>query len=188
MSAYGKGAAIGGLGALLAAVFYLLQAGDRPNTTEPAAGTAPGARTQAEVQVGPFSFVQTRDGAPAWTLTARAGRIFEKAQRADMKEVAATIRAARGWTLTLTGDTGRFDMTTKDFSLASDKTVHVRSNDGYTMQVASPLTWSDDSGTIAAMGPVRLTGPRLEMNGQTLLVRVDAQEVTVSGHVQARVY
>jgi LPS export ABC transporter protein LptC len=188
MLRYGKRAVIGGLGALLAALFYLLQTGNQPSTTERAAGAVSEASTQAAVQVGPFSFVQTRDSAPAWTLTAREGRIFEKAQRADMKEVAATIRSARGWTLTLEADAGRFDMATKNFSLTSDETVRVQSNDGYTMRVASPLTWSDDSGTIAATGPVRLNGPRFEMNGQALSVRVDTQEVTVSGHVQARVY
>jgi LPS export ABC transporter protein LptC len=188
MPRYGKRAAIGGLGTLLAALFYLLQAGNQMETTERAAGAASEAGTQAEVQVGPFSFVQTRDGAPAWTLTAREGRIFEKSQRADMKEVAATLRSARGWTLTLESDAGRFDMATKNFSLTSDETVQVQSNDGYTMQVASPLTWSDDSRTIAATGPVRLNGTRFEVNGQALSVRVDTQEVTVSGHVQARVY
>lgn len=177
---------IGGVSALLAVLFYLLQPDTTPAPSVRMSG--PSAVSQAEVRLGPFSFVQTRDGAPAWKLTARQGRVFEKEQRADMRGVSATIHSARGWTLTLEGDAGVFDLATKNFSLTREKPMYIQTHDGYTLRVSSALTWLNGPGTIVATGPVRLQGPQIEINGQRLTVLVDAQEVTVSGDVQARVY
>ncbi len=175
-----------GVGILLAILFYLRPSNSKSVVPSGASVIPPPTGSQAEVQLGPFSFSQTDDGVPSVEITARQGRVFEKTQRADIKGVAATIRSQRGWMLKLVGDTGIFDMTTQDFSLTSSEPVRIQSNDGYTMRVAA-LTWLNDSGTIVATGPVLLHSPQVEIQGQALEVVVDAQEVTVSGDVEARI-
>ncbi len=145
------------------------------------------AREGNKARVGPFSFVQTRDGAREWTLSARRGRT-EDGQHAVLEDVAVEMVPSAGWPIALRADVGTLDLTTRNFSVKTARApIAVAFGNGYTLETPA-LHWNDPSHLLIAERPIRVLGPAIRITGEALTVDARAQKAVVSGAVEAVLY
>jgi len=139
----------------------------------------------ADVGISRFSFVQTHDGRPEWALRAEHAEMFEKQQKATLRDVKVTIHSRNGWPLKLEGDEGIIDTAKKDFSLVKKTTLmEIVLENGYVIKT-SGLMWTNKSRALATEGYATLSGPHIEVEGAELRWLLDQQELVVSGDVKA---
>lgn len=147
-----------------------------------------GGAGEAEVTIKKLSFVQTETDRLSWTLDAVGADLSEKGQKALLKDVSVTIPYGDAQTLYLTGDEGTVDTEKKEFSLwKKTGLMTVQFENGYTLQT-SGLEWHEAQREIVSQGEALITGSRIEINGNSLRISVDMQEMTVIGNVKALVY
>lgn len=143
---------------------------------------------KADVKIGRFSLVQSRDGMKSWELKADRAEIFEKDKKALLEKVAVTMQTPEGLHLSMEGDSGSIDTEKKDFRLQNETDpMVVQLSNCYTVK-ASALSWLNDQKVMIAEGPAHISGPQVEIDGSELRIAAETQEVTISGHVQALVY
>jgi LPS export ABC transporter protein LptC len=140
---------------------------------------------KADIGISRFSFVQTHEGRPEWALRAEHAEMFEKEQKATMRNVAVTIQTQNGLPLELEGDEGIIDTAKKDFSLRNKSALmEIVLGDGYVVKT-SGLKWTNGSRALATDGKATISGPHVEVEGTGLRWYLDKQELVVSGNVKA---
>ncbi len=141
----------------------------------------------ADVRVKAFSFVQTDGAASGLMLRATQVEFYEKSQKAILENITATIPYGEDRTFRIKGDVGEIDSEKKDFSLRNIKgPVTLSLGNHYTVQ-APGLRWDDGLRTLFSQGPVHISGPRTEIDGDAFKISVDDQEMTIIGEVKALV-
>ncbi len=143
---------------------------------------------KADANVGSFSLVQTNHGVKDWEIKATRAEVFEKKQQVVLKDVSVTFQGRQGDSLKLRGERGIIDTLRQNFFLKQEGGfVLAEFSNGYTVKT-SDLTWRNDRRMLVTEGPLRITGPFINVNGKGLRLMVDNQVMTVSGNVQAQLY
>lgn len=140
---------------------------------------------KADVGISRFSFVQTHGGKPEWELQAEHAEMFEKDQKATLREVAVTIQTGDGLSLELEGDEGTIDTAKKDFSLRKKTALmEIVLGNGYVVKT-SGLKWTNESREITTDGFSTISGPQVEIEGTKVRWSLENQELVVFGDVKA---
>lgn len=143
---------------------------------------------KSDVNIRQFSFVQTYQGERDWELKAEQAEVFEKEQKAHLRTVAVTLQTPEGFEVKLDGDEGTIDTFKKNFTLRKkNELMVIQLSNGYTIKT-SGVKWLNDQREMITEGAAHISGPQVEIDGKELKVKVENQEVTVSGDVQAWVY
>lgn len=143
---------------------------------------------EAEVNIRDLSFVQTEAGKVSWSLDATGAALTEKGQKGLLKNVSVTIPYGNQQALFLKGDEGAVDTEKKEFSLWKKTGVmSVALENGY-MLYTRGLEWRASQREIVSQGEAQITGGQIEINGNTLHVSIDKQEMVIIGDVKALVY
>ncbi len=139
------------------------------------------------MQMGPFSFVQSRDGAEEWRLTAR--RAHTQDRYAHLEDVRVVFHSQS--TLHLHADAGQVNLNTRDFSLLqrTENPVTLTLDSGHIL-LTPELFWKERDKTLISKGQVRMIGPmnqanRLQVVGNALFVNLQTQTAVISGNVEA---
>ncbi len=142
----------------------------------------------AEVQIKGLSFTQTETGQLSWELVATEAVLTEKGQKALLQNISVTIPYGSGSTLSLQGDEGFVDTENKDFSLwKKTGLMTINLENGYTLQT-SGLKWNASQRKIISDGKASISGRSMSVDGNSLSVSMDNQEMTVIGDVKALVH
>ncbi len=142
---------------------------------------------KAMVEIKSLSFVQTETGALSMALDAAGAVISENGQKSVLKKVAVTIPYGNDSELKLKGDEGVIDAGKKEFSLwKKTGLMTVELENGYTLRT-SGLKWSEAQGQIVSQGPAYISGSHVKIDGNSLKISVENQEMTVIGDVKALV-
>lgn len=141
----------------------------------------------ADVRVKAFSLVQSDGEKSGLTLKAAQAEVYEDSQKAILEDITAIIPYGDGHYLQIKGDRGEIDSDKKDFSLRNKNGLMtiVLEND-YTVQT-SGLRWDEDSRTLSSQGPVHISGPKTEIDGNAFKIFVDDQEMVIIGDIKARI-
>ncbi len=142
---------------------------------------------EADVRLESFSFVRTREGENPLILQATKGALYEASQTARLENIIATIPYGEGHSFHIKGETGEIDSEKKDFTvrnLSGPMTITLENH--YTVQTPG-LLWNEDQRTLFAEGPVHISGPQTEIDGDALSIFVDRQEMVILGDVKALV-
>ncbi|MFQ5597727.1 MAG: LPS export ABC transporter periplasmic protein LptC [Nitrospiria bacterium] len=141
----------------------------------------------ADVRIREFSFVQAKDGASAWRLTAQHAELFEKSQKTFLKSVSAKIPYGADRILQIDGDSGEVDAKRQGFSLwKNNGQMAIELENNYTVKT-SGLTWDDGQRAVLSKGPVHISGPWTEIEGDAFKISVEDQVMVVVGNVKALV-
>ena len=165
------------------AAIVLVYAAMRPDI--PRAPTEnPAAAMLHAAKIGPFSFVQTRDGVREWEIEADRGET-EDGEETVVENVRLSSHPPQGVGFRLHADRGRINLVTRDFSLQqNDGQIAVALDNGYT--VATPaIHWQEATGVMTAAGPVSVQGRNVQMTGRMMSIDRRSQTVVVSGGVTA---
>ncbi len=142
----------------------------------------------AEVNIQNLSFVQTEAGLVSWSLDAKGAALTEKGRQGLLKNVSVSIPYGNQQTLFLKGDEGAVDTEKKEFSLWKNTgLMSVDLKNGYTLRTRG-MEWRASQREIVSQGEAMIMGPQIEINGNSLRVSVDKQEMIVIGDVRALVY
>jgi len=172
-------------GYVVAAV-VLIYAAMRANAPQPPPEN-PAAVVAHAAKIGPFSFVQTRDGVREWEIEADRGQT-EDGQEAVMENVRLVTHPPKGVGFRLRADRGRINLATRDFSLQqNDGPIAVTLDNGYTVETPT-LQWQEAAGVMTAAGPVSIQGRDSRMTGMAMSVDRRSQTIIVSGGVTAIVH
>ena len=138
-------------------------------------------------KIGPFSFVQTRDGVREWEIEADRGQT-EDGRETVVENVRLALRPPEGVGFRLRADRGRIDLATRDFSLQQNAgQIAVALDSGYT--IATPaIHWQEAAGIMTAAGPVSVQGRNVKITGMAMSVDQRTQTIVVSGGVTAIVH
>ncbi len=140
---------------------------------------------KADIGIRRFSFVQTHGGEPEWELRAEYAEMFEKEQKATLREVAVTIQTGNGLNLKLKGNEGTIDTAKKDFSLRNRTALmEIMLGNGYIVKT-SGLKWTNESRELTTDGFATISGPQVEVEGTKVRWSLGDQELIVSGDVKA---
>ena len=139
----------------------------------------PGTIEQADAKISEFTFTQTKGDVIQWQVQAKQARLFEQEKRALLNVVDVTLYGLKGKELTVSGDEGALDTSTKNFVL-TNKTAPlvVKTSSGYTIYT-NHLAWTDATKEIRTEDPVRIIGNGLEVTGRGLLGRIESEEFEV---------
>src|SRR5437899_12443482 len=101
--------------ALLATILVFVAAG--PARRVPQA-SAPSLPQQADAGLQEFSFAQSKGGLVDWKIHARQAQLFEADAKAVLNDVQVTLMGTDGVTMTVAGDEGSINITSKDFVIS----------------------------------------------------------------------
>ncbi len=142
---------------------------------------------EADVEIGPFSFVQAGRKGESWKITSSHAKIFEREHRAILTGVDAILHTDRGDEINLQGDEALMDTESRDFSLKKEKgLMKVKLNKDYTIET-SGLEWLNGQRSLIAKGEVSLHGDHLAIRGDHLTVALDGGLATVYGNVRTSI-
>lgn len=148
----------------------------------------PGSIEQADAKISEFTFTQTKGDVVQWQVQAKHARLFEQEKRALLSVVDVTLYGTKGKELTVSGDEGTLDTSTKNFMLMNrvDPLV-VETSSGYTIYT-NHLVWTDASREIRTNDPVRIIGNGLTVSGRGLLGHLESEEFEVLEDVHVDVF
>jgi len=142
----------------------------------------------ADAGVQGFSFVQSKDGLVDWKIQAKQAQVFDADAKAVLSDVQVTLMGADGVAMTVTGDDGTINTSSKDFVI-SKRTgdLALVLNSGHTI-FTSRFTWDNQKHRIWTDEPVTIKGPRLEITGQGLDAFPTTQEMRVRHNVHVGIH
>ncbi len=142
----------------------------------------------AEVNIQNLSFVQTEAGLVSWSLDAKGAALTEKGRKGLLRDVSVSIPYGDQQTLFLKGDEGAVDTEKKAFSLWKNTgLMSVDLENGYTLRTRG-IEWRASQREIVSQGEATIVGSQIEINGNSLRVSVDKQEMVIIGDVRAVVH
>jgi LPS export ABC transporter protein LptC len=138
-----------------------------------------------DVEMTDFRFFSTKNGRVEWEIQARSTETFERRHQALLHGVQVTFHNTDGMSMTLQGERGVLDTTSKDFQITNQKDpIQVSMNKEYYLYT-STLDWINKTRQIQSDAPVRIQGPNLEIQGTGLLANLALQEIQVLHNVVA---
>jgi len=157
-------------------IYLLLVNADSNPVTQ---SVPPSGIEQADAKISGFTFTQTKGDAVEWEIQARQARLFESEKQAFLNDVDLTLYGAKGKELTVSGEEGTFNTTTKHFVLANrKKPLIVETGGGYTIYT-NHLEWANDTKQISTEDYVRIVGHGVEVTGRGLLGKIGSEEFEV---------
>lgn len=166
------------MSALLAAFLIYVLAVNQNSSPSPQS-VAPSAIEQADAKISGFTFTQTKGDTVEWEIQAKQARLFEREKQALLNDVDVTLYGAQGKELTVSGEEGTFNTTTKHFVLANRKNpLVVETRGGYTIYT-NHLEWANDKKQISTDDDVRIVGHGVEVTGRGLLGKLGSEEFEV---------
>jgi LPS export ABC transporter protein LptC len=146
--------------------------------------TAPsGLITKANIEMSRLSLKQVRDGVVEWDIRAEGAALFEDRKEVSLDKLKATLLTKDGLRLNFSGDRGHLNTGTQDFEIENaEGNVTVSMSNGFEIQAPS-LIWRDEQREIISKDPVRIVAQGLVIRGNQMSIRLDDQQMTVSGDV-----
>jgi len=142
----------------------------------------------ADAGVKGFSFVQSKDGRVDWKIQAKQAKIFDTDAQAVLDDVQVTLMGADGVTMTVAGDDGTINTTSKDFVISKKSgDLALILNSGYTIYT-SRFNWDNQKHRIWTDEPIMIKGPRLEVTGHGLDAFLATQEMRVRRNVRVGIH
>jgi len=142
----------------------------------------------ADAGVQGFSFVQSKDGQVDWKIQAKQAQVFDADAKAVLSNVQVTLMGTDGVAMTVTGDDGTINTSSKDFVISKRMgNLAIILNGGYTI-FTSHFTWDNQKHRIWTDEPVTIKGPRLEVTGQGLDAFPTTQEMRVRQNVHVGIH
>jgi len=143
---------------------------------------------KADVEIGGFSFLQTKEGEVQWEVKAKKAEVFKKNHTLFLRDVQATFKSSNGEWIRLEGETGQIDTEAHDFFLQQKEgLVKVKLSNGVTI-LTERLDWANSKNEIFSKDDVQILGPGFEIKGAGLTANVLSQEIRIHRNIQAVVY
>ena len=135
-----------------------------------------------------FSFVESKAGGVEWKIRAQQAQVFDADAKAVLSGVQVTMADAKGVQMTVEGDDGTINTTSKDFVLSNRSgELALVFNDGFTIYT-SRVTWVNDERRLWTDAPVRIIGPSLEVTGEGMDALLATQEMRIRRDARVEVY
>jgi LPS export ABC transporter protein LptC len=135
-----------------------------------------------------FSFVESNAGDVEWKIRAHQAQVFDADAKAVLSGVRVTMADSKGVQMTVEGDDGTINTTSKDFVLSNRSgDLALVFNDGYTIYT-SRFTWVNNERRLWTDAPVRITGPSFEVTGQGMDALLATQEMRIRRDARVEVY
>ena len=142
----------------------------------------------ADAGLKEFAFLQSKDGRVDWKIQARQAQVFEGEAKAVLSDVQVTLTGAEGVSMTVAGDEGTINTTTKDFVIGKrfgDLALILKN--GYTIYTPR-LAWVNQEHRLWTDEPVRITGPRLEIIGRGMDAFLETREMRIRRNVRVGIH
>jgi len=181
-----RAALLGTMLALLATIVVFVAAG--PARRVPQA-SSPVLAQQADAGLQEFSFAQSKGGLVDWKIQARQAQLFEADATAMLhNDVQVTLMGVDGVTMTVTGDEGTINTTSKDFVISKRSgNLALILNGGFTIYTPR-IRWDNQALRMWTDEPVRIIGPRLEVTGQGMDAFPASREMRVRRNVRVGIH
>jgi LPS export ABC transporter protein LptC len=180
-----RGALLGTMFALIATILVYIAAG--PARRAPQA-SVPLLSQQADAGLQEFSFAQSKGGLVDWKIQARQAQLFEADAKAVLNDVHVTLMGTDGITMTVAGDEGTINTTSKDFVISKRSgSLALILNGGFTIYTPQ-IRWDDQALRIWTDESVRITGHRLEVTGQGMDAFPATREMRVRNNVRVGIH
>jgi LPS export ABC transporter protein LptC len=135
-----------------------------------------------------FSFVESNAGDVEWKIRAQQAQVFDADAKAVLSGVRVTMADAKGVQMTVEGDDGTINTTSKDFVLSNRSgELALVFNDGYTIYTTR-IEWVNNERRLWTDAPVRITGPSIEVTGQGMDALLATQEMRIRRDARVEVY
>jgi LPS export ABC transporter protein LptC len=135
-----------------------------------------------------FSFVESKAGDVEWKIRAQQAQVFDADAKAVLSGVRLTMADSKGVQMTVEGDDGTINTTSKDFVLSNRSSeLAIVFNDGFTIYT-SRVTWVNDERRLWTDAPVRITGPSIEVTGEGMDALLATQEMRIRRDARVEVY
>jgi len=181
-----RAALLGTMLALLATIAVFVAAGPARRVPQASSPVLP---QQADAGLQGFSFAQTKGGLVDWKIQARHAQLFEAKATARLHDdVQVTLMGVDGVTMTVTGDEGTINTASKNFVISKRSgNLALILNGGFTIYTPR-IRWDNQALRMWTDGPVRITGPRLEVTGQGMDAFPASREMRVRRNVRVGIH
>ena len=142
----------------------------------------------ADAGLQEFSFVQSKDGLVDWRIRAKQAQVFDADAKAFLNDVHVTLTGADGVSMTVEGDEGTINTSSKDFVVgkrSGDLALVLQS--GYTIYTPR-INWVNQEHRLWTDEAVRIKGPRLEITGQGMDVLLTTREMRIRRDVRVGIH
>ena len=142
----------------------------------------------ADAGLREFSFLENKDGLVDWKIQAKQAQVFDAESKAVLSGVQVTLTDAQGVQMTVEGDEGTINTSSKDFVL-HQKTgdLALVFQDGYTIYTPR-VTWVNNERRFWTDEAVRITGPSMEVTGQGMDALLNPREMRIRRNVHVEVH
>ena len=150
--------------------------------------SVPALPQKADAGLQGFSYMQSKDGLVDWKIQAKQAQVFEADAKAVLNdEVQVTLMGANGVAMTVTGDDGTINTTSKDFVISKRSgDLALVFDSGYTIYTPH-VTWDNQTHRIWTNAPVRITGPMLEATGRGMDAFLITHEMRIHRNVRVEI-
>ena len=181
-----KATLLGTMLALLATIVVFVAVGPARRVPQASSPVLP---QEADAGLQGFSFTQSKGGLVDWKIQARLAQLFEADATAMLHDnVQVTLMGADGVTMTVTGDEGSINTASKDFVISKRSgNLALILNGGFTIYTPR-IRWDNQALRMWTEGPVRITGPRLEVTGQGMDAFPASREMRVRRNVRVGIH
>jgi lipopolysaccharide export system protein LptC len=180
-----KAGLLGIIVALMGTLLVLVLSGPSRRVPSVSALAVP---STADASLQEFSFVQSKDGRVDWRIQASQAQVFDAEAKAVLSDIQVTMRDAAGVSLTIEGDEGTINTSSKDFVIGKRSgNLALVFKSGYTVYTPR-IHWTNQESRLWTDAPVRITGPRLEITGQGMDALLTIREMRIRRNVQMGIY
>jgi LPS export ABC transporter protein LptC len=142
----------------------------------------------ADAGLQEFSFVESREGHVDWKIHAKQAQVFDAESKALLSGVEVTLSDAKGVQMTVTGDEGTINTTSKDFTLRQRTgDLALVFQDGYIIYTPS-VAWVNQERRFWTDEAVRITGPSLEVTGDGMDALMTTREMRIRQNARVEVH
>ena len=180
-----RAALLGMMVTLMATILVFVAAGPARRVPQASAPILP---QRADADLQEFSFTQSKGGLVDWKIQARQAQLFEADAKAVLNDVHVTLMGTDGVTMTVAGDEGTINTTSKDFVISKRSgNLALILNGGFTI-FTPRIRWDNQALRIWTDESVRITGPRLEVTGQGMDAFPASREMRVRHDVRVGIH
>jgi LPS export ABC transporter protein LptC len=137
-------------------------------------------RIKADLEVGNLVLAEEKGGTVVWELKAKIAQSFKDAKRMILEDLQVTLYTEEGRVVTLCGNRGRIDETTRDMDVEGE--VVVTSSDGLCLETSS-LRYDHGRQEVRTEAPVQINGRGVTVSGMGLLMDLSTERISILGGV-----
>jgi LPS export ABC transporter protein LptC len=136
----------------------------------------------AEMKLTDMEFTETQQGKRFWTLCASEAKYFQEQQRTALKTVHLTFHLEKDQEIQVESKEGIMYAGTKNIELRDS--VRAILPDGYVMTMDRAF-YDHQKNLVSSDVPIHISGPGVELEGNTLEYKIPDHVATLSGGVKA---